>query len=325
MDSVIEVEHAFKTAGGREILNDVSLRVERGSIHGLIGKSGAGKTTTLKVILGFTSLSRGAARVLGAASFRLFERYGEVGATLDRAAIEENLTVEQNLRLHARRYGKAGRNADQWLERLDLLALKEQRAWRLSQGEQQRLGIALALFLEPRLLVMDEPLSHLDPGLARQVMEAMRNEVERRDLTVLLSSHQLFHVERYARRMTLIHKGHILLEGSMDEMLRRRGVRLWVKAEPKAQAVDLLRRHPLVQSLDTQARHPRQGKGDESQDGTWVRLELREDDPASVNEALFRQGIRVSHLEPDRPSLDDLFYEATAAFDSSAAHPGAHR
>ena len=306
-DPVIELEGVSRTIRGTRVLQPFDWVVSRGSLTGLVGRSGAGKTTTLRIVLGFIRSDTGTVRVLGCSTRRIWSLRGRVGAALDRPALENRLTVEQNLRLHALRYRARAASAATILERLELTALRHRRAGRLSQGERQRLGLALALSLEPEVLVLDEPLAHLDPASATRVLEVLQGEVRERGATVLLSSHHLSQVESVADHLALLHRGRLLLDGPLSDLLGERRTVLCLRASPAERAHDVLEGHPIVERLEA----------NEAADG--FRVHLREDRPAELNASLHQAGCSVSLLAPEVPTLQDLFRDTTQAADREEA------
>src|SRR5690606_21764019 len=163
--SVIEVRGLVKRYRGVLAVDRVDLDVGEGQVFGLLGPNGSGKTTTLSCTLGLLRPSEGVLRVLGEPSDALHRTRGAVGVVFDRAHVLGHLSVRDNLE-YARRLrggGGGGRSEAEALERVGIADLSRRRAGRLSLGQTKRLAIAMALAGSPRLLVLDEPLSGLDP------------------------------------------------------------------------------------------------------------------------------------------------------------------
>ncbi len=293
MHHAIEFDRVSHRYSGVDAIRELDVKVPSGCLFGLIGRSGAGKTTTLRILLGFQQPRHGQSRILGVPSRHLSRLAGKIGVTLDRPALFPHLTVREHLVLHGRAHGRRI-DGQGILERLDLARLDRQRASRLSAGERQRLSLARALVLEPEVLILDEPLVHLDPSSAAQVLEVLRGEVDR-GCTVFLSSHQLAYVERVADRLALLDHGEIRLHGAVDELLQDCDAWLRIRAWPRERARDILETHPLVEEIA------------EDRSGDGLRLRLRESSPEQVNAALIREGVHVGLLAPAESSLDDLF------------------
>jgi ABC-2 type transport system ATP-binding protein len=294
-------------------LDGVDLEVPRGAVVGLVGPSGAGKTSAIRAGLGLLKPDAGEARVFGDPSAAVARHSGRVGLVLDGPALEGGLTVADNLALHALRHGCEPPDARPLLERLELSGLAGRRAGRLSQGEAYRVALVRALLLEPDLVVLDEPVAHLDPALSQTGLELVRAAAVERGAAVLLSSHQLSELERVATRLVLLHRGRVLLAGALKELLGGVAPALRIAARPAATARATLERHAAVARVEAIRA-----------DGVdLLRAELRGDAAASVNAALHAAGVEVSLLAPERPSLEELFRRTLAGAASGAAEGAA--
>jgi ABC-2 type transport system ATP-binding protein len=302
----IELVGVAKAWRGGAALDGVDLVVPRGAVVGLVGPSGAGKTTLMRVALGLLAPDRGRARVLGAPAAEVARHSGRVGLLLDGAALEAGLTVADNLALHVVRHGRRPVDAKPLLERLGLARLAGRRAGRLSQGEAIRVALARALLLEPDLLILDEPVAHLDPALAATALDLCAEAAHQRGAAVLVSSHQLAELERIAERLVLLHRGKVLLEGDLAELLATIQPALRIAARPLEKAQQLLAGHAAVGAIATLRK-----------DGmTLLRVELaksaKSDAAAALNGALHAAGISVDLLAPERPTLEELFRRTLA-------------
>lgn len=295
-DSAVVFEDVGHRHGEQWLVRHLDFAVPRGALFALIGKSGAGKTTTLRVMLGLYPAGEGRAEVLGVPSREIHRTSGLVAAALDPVALHPQLTVAQNLRAHARMHGRPHHRLHEWLDKLDLGQLEKRKASRLSQGESQRVNLARALLLEADLLVLDEPLVHLDPDNATQALDVLVDEVRQRGASIVLSSHHLLHVERSADRLALVHGGRIHLQGELSELLAGRVPWHRILARPRDRALELLRAHPAVADA-------RSGSRPEE-----LRASIEHGAAAAVNRALLEAGMEVSVLAPEEDSLDALFH-----------------
>jgi len=298
----LELRKVVKRWRGSVALNGVDLQVAPGSVVGLVGPSGAGKTTAMRVGLGLLAPEAGEARVFEAPARVVARERGRVGLLLDGPALESALSVADNLRLHALRHGRPPVDPAPWLERLELTGIARRRAGRLSQGEQFRVALVRALLLDPDLLVLDEPAAHLDPALAQTALDLLR-EAAARGAAILVSSHQLTELERVATHLILLHKGEVLLSGPLERLLATVAPALRIDARPGDRAAALLATHPAIARLD-----------EVRVDGVdLLRAELRAGatDPTlaagSLNAELHAAGISVHRLAPERPTLEELF------------------
>jgi ABC-2 type transport system ATP-binding protein len=305
----LELARASKRWRGGAALDGVDLVVRRGTIVGLVGPSGAGKTTALRVGLGLLEPDSGSARVFGDPAAKVARHSGRVGLLLDGPALEGGLTVDENLVLHALRHGRATPDASGLLDTLDVGSLRQRRAARLSQGEAYRVALVRALLLEPDLLVLDEPVAHLDPTVAATALELLSEAALQRGAAILVSSHQLAELERAATHLVLLHKGRVLVAGELKALLGHLAPVIRIVARPLDRARELLARHPGVAHVELV-----RAEGTE-----MLRVELAGDSAASVNAALHQGGVEVSLLAPERPTIEELF-RRTLADAVHAAH-----
>lgn len=201
-------------------LNGVSLTIEPGEAFGFIGANGAGKTTTIKILMGLIQPTQGEARIFGITANDHAARLG-LGYVPENPYLYDYLTplevLAMSLRLHRVRVDSIGRHCQQWLERLGLGTVAGKPLRSFSKGMTQRVAIAQALCITPRLLILDEPLSGLDP-IGRRDMVEILSEYKRAGGTLFLTSHVLHDVERLADRFGLIHQGSLRAVRSPAEL-----------------------------------------------------------------------------------------------------------
>jgi ABC-2 type transport system ATP-binding protein len=220
----LETSGLTKRFGANVAVNDVELRVPRGSTFGYLGPNGAGKTTLMRTLLGLTRADGGTMSLLGlpvpAARRRALAR---VGAIVDEPRFHPHLTGRDNLRLlAAARGGEAGRRIDPSLERVGLTRRAGDKVASYSMGMRQRLGVAACLLGDPELLILDEPMNGLDPAGMHE-MRAMITSLADEGRTVVLSSHLLDEVERTCDAVAIVDRGRIIRQGPIDELTRGAG------------------------------------------------------------------------------------------------------
>lgn len=310
----VEARDVHKAYGANSVLRGLELVVPRGHIVGFIGLNGAGKSTMLAVLLGLLRADRGLVRVLGREPTRVASLSGRVGVALHRPGLDVDLSVQQNLRIHALRYGKSAVAPDAVLERLDLARLRSRRVAKLSQGERQRLALARALLLEPELLVLDEPLTHLDPGAVHGVLDVLV-EQRTRGSTVLLSSHQLDHVERIADRIAVLHRGRVVLDGTVAELLTGKNGQPAYLVALRGGSLSAFEGLDGIAAREEVARGERErlAPSIDFASTTLFRVRLVADTPERLNAQLVARGFGVALLRPERASLDELFARVTAS------------
>ena len=214
----IEVDKATKRYDGRPVLRGISLEVKAGETFALLGPNGAGKTTTVEMIEGYRRPDAGQIRVLGedpATAGR--DHRARVGLMLQGGGgVDPRMTAREVLRLHGRFYA-APRNADELLELVGLTVAARTRYRRLSGGEKQRLGLALALVGRPTLVILDEPTAGMDVE-GRTATRALLGQLRDEGVTILITSHDLTDVERVADRIAIIDRGRLVALGAPLEL-----------------------------------------------------------------------------------------------------------
>lgn len=219
---VQELHKSFKSKGKAiKALDAVSFFVESGQSVGFIGQNGAGKSTSIKILFGALRADAGQALLMGRAADDPLSRQG-VGYVPENPYLYDQLTprevVSSGLRLHGIKGQENHRRTEHWLERLGIAYAADKRIRNLSKGMTQRTALAHAFAIEPQLLVLDEPMSGLDPMGRRQVADLMQ-EYRQGGGTLFFSTHILHDVERLADRFVMIHKGRIRAQQSIADML----------------------------------------------------------------------------------------------------------
>ncbi len=215
-DSILSASGLAKRYGDTVAVSGVSLHIAPGEIVGLLGPNGAGKTTTIDMLLGVLEPSAGTVRIGGHDLRREREAaLSRTAFTASYAPLPGNLTVAQNLRDFALLLGvsRPGPVIERLLREFDLARFRDAKCGVLSSGEQTRVGLAKAMLNEPRLLLLDEPTASLDPSVARDIRERIRDFVSRTGAGVLWTSHNMRDVEEVCSRVLFLSRGRILLEG----------------------------------------------------------------------------------------------------------------
>ena len=202
-------------------VRDLTLQVSPGQIYGLLGPNGSGKSTTLKMILGLVTPTRGKTEIFGRDS-DLVESREAVGFLPESPYFYKYLTGAETLRFYGKLCGLRGaRLRNRTAELLDLVGLtsaSDRRLGGYSKGMLQRIGLAQALVQEPKLLVLDEPTAGVDPAGAKEIRDLIL-DLKRRGITVLLSSHLLEQVQEICDRVGILANGILVREGALDDLL----------------------------------------------------------------------------------------------------------
>lgn len=226
----VELSQVRYSVGGRNILEGIDLAVRRGEIFAVMGRSGTGKTTLLRLIIGLIKPDGGTIRVNGVDIGRLSERQLDrirvnMGFVFQGAALLDSMTVAENVALPLVEHRRAGREqvagrVRTLLEMVDVAGAEQLLPAELSGGMRKRVGIARALAMDPSLVLYDEPTAGLDPISATAITELIRALRERTGVTSVIVSHDVSNLRRVADRAALLHDGRFLAEGTMEEMAR---------------------------------------------------------------------------------------------------------
>lgn len=206
----------------RPVLEDIELQVREGSIYGFLGPNGAGKTTTMRLLLGLLRKQRGEISVLGKNfHHHRTELLRRIGSLIESPSVYGQLTAAENLAVWQKIYRCPKNRIPEVLRLVGLQDTSKKKAHQFSLGMKQRLGIASALLHEPSLLVLDEPTNGLDPAGIIEIREMLKRLNREQGITILISSHLLPEVQKLATDVGIIHKGKMLFQGTLDELMHR--------------------------------------------------------------------------------------------------------
>ena len=220
----VRVKNLTKSFGNRRVVDDLSFKVQKGEVFALLGHNGAGKSTTIDLILGLKAQDGGSAEILGmeAAKHRkqVFER---VGVQLQNTRYQPNITVEEACIEYASLYAQPA-DYPQLLERFGLGALKKSFVSKLSGGERQKLSVVLALIGDPVIVFLDELTTGLDVVARREVWRTLK-QLKAQGLTIFLTTHYMEEAEALCDRVCIIRSGRKVAEGTVDEVVAASGQR----------------------------------------------------------------------------------------------------
>ena len=296
MSALLQLEGLRRAYGTVTALNDLSFDVPAGEVVGFLGPNGAGKTTTMRAIFGLTELDAGTVRWKGApvgqAERRRFGYMPEERGLYPGMLVGEQ--IEYLGRLHGLSTPQAAAATNTWLERLDIVDRRNSKVETLSHGNQQRVQLMAALVHKPELLVLDEPLSGLDPTGIDAIGQVLVDQA-RAGCCVLFSSHQLDQVEDLCERVMIIDHGRLVVSGTVDELATSGPRRLVVRVEGDRSAA-WTRQLPGVTVSEI--------------DGGAARLILEDSlDSDDVLRAAMQAG-RVTQFSFERRRLSEVFREA---------------
>lgn len=221
-ETAISTNRLTKRYGDVLAVDSLDLDVRRGEIYGFLGRNGAGKTSTIRMLLGLIKPSAGDVTVLGR---RIVpgetEVFSRVGYLVESATAYPNLTVRENLEIQRRLTDSPRNSVAETIALLRLEPYEHRPAGKLSLGNKQRLSLARALLHSPDLLVLDEPANALDPAGIVEVRDLLRSLVTQRGVTVFMSSHILVEVAHLADRIGIVHEGRLIEESSRDQLAEK--------------------------------------------------------------------------------------------------------
>lgn len=295
----IEIRGLVKRYGNITAVDHVDLTVEAGDVFGYLGPNGAGKTTSLRMMLGLIRPTEGSVRLFGRDPQLGVAALEGVAGFVEAPCFYPYLSGRANLELCAALDGgNAAKRIDEVLETVELRDRAGDRVGGYSHGMRQRLGIASALLRRPRLLLLDEPATGLDPAGMRDMRELIR-DLAGHGITVLLSSHLLAEVEELCNRVAIIRSGRVAYEGSLSDLRHQAGLGYRLRTTDDERA----RRVCLAQAGIEEVRAA-PGSG----------LAFKASSEQAVGElsvALAESGALVLELTPRRATLEDLFFQLT--------------
>jgi ABC-2 type transport system ATP-binding protein len=287
-----------KRYGDLVAVDHVDLTVERGDVFGYLGPNGAGKTTSLRMLLGLIRPTEGSARLFGRDPLEDGAKALDgVAGFVEGPRFYPYLSGMRNLKLLADYDEPVSRSRiDEVLELVELRDRAKDKVGGYSHGMRQRLGIAAALLRQPRLLLLDEPTTGLDPAGMRDMRDLVRR-LAAEGITIMLSSHLLYEVEELCNRVAIVRKGRVIYEGQLRDLLdtAATGYRLRVLELERARVVLLAHN----------------GIEDVRLDGQDLRFTGDEQAVAALSVALGKAGIGVTALVPETQSLEELFLGMT--------------
>jgi ABC-2 type transport system ATP-binding protein len=294
----------------KEVLavDHIDLNVQVGDVYGFLGPNGAGKTTTLRMALGLITPSEGVVELFGRDPLREGARALEsVAGFVEAPRFYPYMTGRKNLELLASLDGDgAPGRIEEVLEVVELAPRAKHKVGGYSHGMRQRLGIAAALLRRPRLLVLDEPATGLDPAGMRD-MRALIRRLADEGITVLLSSHQLPEVQELCDRVAIVDRGKVVYEGALADLRRQGGAGYRLRTTDDGRALELV--------------HEQQGIEHAATSAHGIGFQAQESDVGPLSLALGQAGIGILALTPELATLEDLFFRLTESNGKEASSP----
>ena len=293
----INLTHRF--AGNEAALSSVNLQVIENTIYGFLGPNGAGKTTTLKLILGLLRKQHGEIFVFGKpfANDRV-ATLRKIGSLIESPSIYGHLSATENLKILQKVYDCPSRRIGEVLELVDLANTRNKKAQQFSLGMKQRLSIAIALLHNPSLLILDEPTNGLDPNGIQEIRELLQSLNRNHGITILISSHLLFEIERFVTHIGIINKGKLLFQGTLAELVSKRQQNSYVVFETSNdfRAAQIISEFSPLAQIDSRVAVPLLDKGK----------------IALINHRLVQSDIDVYQISKIENDLERIFFDVIA-------------
>ncbi len=303
---MIETKGLTKNFGSLVAVSDLDLYIGVGDIFGFIGPNGAGKTTTMRILVTLLEPTQGIAFIDGLdVTKKGKEVRRRVGYMPDFMGVYDDLKVFEYLEFFAAAFGIEYRKRESIvggvLELTDLVSKRNAPVDSLSRGMQQRLGLARVLIHDPKVLILDEPASGLDPRARIEIRELLR-ELKRMGKTIMISSHILSELEEICDRVGIIEHGRLVFSGTLEEIQPRLGLHSKVRVKvlgDQNRAVELLTALPQVERVEVA--------------GDYLAVTFREGESTDgiIARTLVGGGVDLVYLQPEQLKLDDAFLQLT--------------
>lgn len=301
MHPVINVQHLSKQYKNIHAVNDLSFTVNEGDVYGFLGQNGAGKSTTIRMLLTLVRPAAGSIELFGQNLFTHRNKVlRNIGAVIENPDVYQYLSAYNNLKIFARMNG-IHPSQKQLMEQLDVVGLKDRaldKVQTFSQGMRQRLGIAIALIHDPQLIILDEPTNGLDPQGIADIRNLILHLSRNAKKTILISSHLLSEMEQVATRLLIIDKGKKLVEGNAET--------LFDPAQTVIELETLNNEAARIQLSNSQWQQALQPQRNEK-----ILMKMHRNQIPELNVWLVQNNISVVGLQ-SRHSLEDYFLQVTS-------------
>jgi ABC-type multidrug transport system ATPase subunit len=301
MDQIIKVTNLSKHFKDIVAVEGLSFTVNQGDVYGFLGQNGAGKSTTIRMLLTLIEPTQGSIEIFGMdlKSHRK-EILRQVGAVIEKPDVYKYLTAYENLQLFYKISGGSKLSKGKIMEQLELVGLQDRATSKVktySQGMKQRLGVAIALIHDPQLIILDEPTNGLDPQGIADIRNLILHLSHHMKKTVVVSSHLLSEIELVANRLLIIDKGKKIIEGTASELFDPSQTIIELTTLDDESALKVLRQSNWASYLQT------------TNNGSIV-LKMNRLQVPEFNQSLVAMQVPVLSLQP-RHSLEDYFLQVT--------------
>ncbi len=306
LETIIEAKSLSKSFKDFQAVQDLSFSVRQGDIYGFLGQNGAGKSTTMRMLLGLIKPSSGNVYIKGEEFINNKRLLRHIGAIVEKPDMYDYLSGWDNLKIFAKlsNVKVTSTRMHEVIELVGLIGREKDKVKAYSQGMKQRLGIALALVHEPDLLILDEPTNGLDPQGIAEIRQLIVNLSKEHGKTILLSSHLLNEVEQMANRMLIINQGEKVVEGEVDDLLNPNDTLIEVSMLPDDHIEEKLKQSSIAEYI-------------QSISASHIKLKMHPRKVPTLNKMLVSNNIHVLEIR-SKHSLEAYFLSLTNNTDVKA-------
>ena len=297
-ECILKVNNLTKFYNNVKVLDGVSFTIHQGKIYGFIGENGAGKTTTIRILAGLSEATEGEIEILGMTERKQLEAMRrKVGTLVEKPILYDTLSAADNMNMQCILYGQKNTNiVPQLLEKVGLTNVKKKKVKDFSLGMKQRLGIAMALVQEPKLLILDEPVNGLDPLGMVDIRELLKSLNKEYGITIIISSHILTELYQLATDYIIIHKGKIVELLTLEELNDKCRKHIHIETDEVPKATETIRRKLKTENYKIVSENT-------------IKLYGCIDDVKSVAKILFDGGILVTRFTVVGENLEEYYID----------------
>ncbi|WP_283747230.1 ABC transporter ATP-binding protein [Bacillus cereus] len=294
---IVETEDLTKTYGAVNSVNQLQMQVGKGEIYGFLGPNGAGKTTTIRMLLGLIKPTTGNIKVFNRdLKTNRIDILREIGSLVESPSYYGHLTGHENLEVIRQMLQVPKKNIDEVLRIVRLEKQKDKLVKQYSLGMKQRLGIAMALLGNPKLLILDEPTNGLDPAGIQEIRELIKQLPKQYDMTVVISSHLLNEMDQIATQVGIINSGQLIFQDKIEVLRKKSQASMKIRVNDVVKAHQILEQHQIHLGLE----------------GDCLVTYQQEDHLIShINHLLVQQNISVYRIEEEKHTLEEIFLSLT--------------
>ena len=296
--AIIETKNLTKEYKGGYAVNNLNISIDEGQVYGFLGPNGAGKTTSIRMILGLITPTKGSVEVFGKEqnSKNRSEILKDIGALIENAASYNHLTAYENLKIMRQLTNAPYDNIDRVLKTVRLHDVKNKLVKEFSLGMRQRLGLAMALLRNPKLLILDEPTNGLDPSGIHEIRELIKEIPKTYGSTVLISSHLLSEIDQMATNVGIITKGSLVYQGTIEDLRSKGEEKIILRTDNIDKTLNVLKENGVLGKVNKDC----------------IEMSYFNDNTlGKIVNSMVLKGINLYRIEEAKTSLEDIFLSMT--------------